>query len=670
MLMGVSSSVLAASTPQGSGRAHVVGAMIARNGALARRRQQPPPVGGGADLLYTENGRRESLAIRQAPGGLSCCIAWRNIAGALAFTVAGVMEGLAISNGRIGSWSARLCRDVRHCLVIAGAAAVASAASLQPVEAAPKSASRSAAQVHAAPAGKGAKADPRTRARGPQAVSKLQAVPQVPDPQGLPYPPEPLKLPDSQVEPIEWSALDGWAAEDHAAAFATFRASCRPLVRTDTPKGEARPMYFALRDVCRRALAAGPLTADTARQFFEQSFRPARVAKLGDSAGLLTGYFEPIIDGSRFPTPVFKVAIYRRPPDLIPPPGPKGKGFPNRGQSMRLTSSGRKVPYYDRGEILQGALDGKYLEICWIKDPADLITIQLQGSARVRLEDGVIVRLNYDGHNGYPFVPVSRILASRKLIPKEEMSSHRIRDWMRENPEAAEEVRRGNRNFVFFRIVGLSDERDGPGREAFGAQGIPLTPERSLAVDDALHVYGTPFFIQAGLPLAGSKPQTFTRLMVAQDTGSAMVGAARADIYWGAGDQAGQVAGRTKHPGSFAMLVPREIDPVAAGRLMPLPPGRPPAEVIAGTRPPKAPIIARDEESIPLPPARPAGLARAGAPASPPKPPIVARSDEGTSARASKPPAAARGGEVRRAPVERSRRSRARQPTPTTGSIW
>jgi membrane-bound lytic murein transglycosylase A len=247
-------------------------------------------------------------------------------------------------------------------------------------------------------------------------------------------------------------------------------------------------MYFALRHVCRRALAAGRLGKDQARLFFESNFRPLRIAKLGDSAGLLTGYYEPIVDGSRFPTRIFKVPIYRRPPDLVPPLNSTGLGFPNKGQSLRRTSNGELVPYYDRGEILDGALDGQHLEICWIKDQADALIIQIEGSARVRLEDGTMLRINYDAHNGYPFVPVSRILMERNIIPRQEMSLERIREWMRANPENAEEVRRQNRSFVFFRIVGLSDDR-----EAIGAQGIPLTPGRSIAVDGLLHVYGTPF---------------------------------------------------------------------------------------------------------------------------------------------------------------------------------
>jgi membrane-bound lytic murein transglycosylase A len=349
-------------------------------------------------------------------------------------------------------------------------------------------------------------------------------------------------------------------------------------------QGKKRPMQVALAHVCRQALAAGRLTDDQARLFFESNFRPLRVAKLGDSAGFLTGYYEPIVDGSRFPTGVFKVPIYRRPPDLVPPVNKRGPGFPNRGQSLRQTSSGALVPYYDRGEILDGALDGQHLEICWIRSQMDALAIQIQGSARVRLEDGAMLRINYDAHNGYPFVPIGRILVERNIIPRQEMSLEHIREWMRADPQSAEQVLRQNRSFVFFRIVGLSDDRQPKDaenspreREAIGAQGVPLTPGRSIAVDDGLHVYGTPFFIQADLPRSGDKQSIkLDRLMIAQDTGSAIVGPARADIFWGAGDQAGKIADRVHYPGKFAMLVPRELDPVVAGTRMPLPPEKPP----------------------------------------------------------------------------------------------
>ena len=418
--------------------------------------------------------------------------------------------------------------------------------------------------------------------------SKPQLVARSLVPDDVPRP-EPLRLPNSALEPIDWNALDGWAVDDHAAAFATFLVSCRPMLRTIMPQGETRPMYFALTHVCQRALAAGRLSDEQALMFFERNFRPLRITKLGDSAGFLTGYYEPIVDGSRFPTGIFKVPIYRRPPDLVPPLNSIGSGFPNRGRSLRRTTSGELVPYYDRGEILDGALDGQHLEICWIKDQTDALLIQIQGSARVRLEDGIMLRINYDAHNGYPFVPVGRILVERNVISREDMSLERIREWMRANPQNAEEVRRQNRSFVFFRIAGLSDDR-----EAIGAQGVPLTPERSIAVDNSLHVYGTPFFIQAGLPLTGEKrTENFDRLMIAQDTGSAIVGPARADIYWGAGDRAAQLAGRFHQAGNFAMLVPEELDPVAAGERMPLPPEKPLSAARASVRTtsPKSPTV-------------------------------------------------------------------------------
>jgi len=407
-------------------------------------------------------------------------------------------------------------------------------------------------------------------------------------------PPEPLQLRDTALEPIEWSALKGWSGDDHVAAFATFLASCRSLLRSSLRQDEKRPMYAALTQVCRRALVAGRLAEDQARLFFERNFRPMHITRLGDSAGFLTGYFEPIVDGSRVPTGIFKVPIYRRPPDLVPPLHSAGPSFPNKGQSLRRTDGGTLVPYYDRGEILDGALDGKRLEICWIKNKSDALTIQIQGSARVRLEDGAMLRINYDGHNGYPFVPLSRILIERNVIAREEMSLERIREWVRANPQSAEEFLRQNRSFMFFRIVGLTDDRQAAGyqekpREAIGAQGITLTPTRSIAVDNALHVYGTPFFIEADLPLTDEKRgDHFDHLMIAQDTGSAIVGPARADIFWGAGDRAGQLASHVHHAGNFAMLVPRELDPTAAAARMPLPPQKPIAPAEAKTRTPSA----------------------------------------------------------------------------------
>ncbi|HWM47626.1 MAG TPA: MltA domain-containing protein [Xanthobacteraceae bacterium] len=428
-----------------------------------------------------------------------------------------------------------------------------------------------------------------------------------------PHPPVagPITIPDSQIEPIAWSDVDQWPQDNHGEAFDVFRTSCRAVLSQERAGNDARPILPPLAAVCRRALAMKTPTAGEARAFFESNFRPVRIVKLGDQAGFLTGYYEPVVEGSRFPTPVFKVPVYRRPDDLIPPAGyVKGQGFPNTGKSMRRAADGTLVPYYERGDIDNGVFDGRRLEICWLKDPIDLFFIQIQGSGRVRLEDGTILRINYDAHNGHPYTAIGRILIERGQVPREEMSMERIRQWMQQaDPRDAMELRAQNKSYVFFRIVGLSGEN-----EPAGAQGVPLTPRRSIAVDKALHVYGTPFFIEAELPISSAQPQSkFRRLMIAQDTGSAIVGPARADLYFGAGEEAGRIAGRFRHPGRFTLLLPRELDPVVAGAAFPLPSGRPDVEAILAQREKEAGAArAQAQAEIPLPRPRPKGRLHIG----------------------------------------------------------
>jgi membrane-bound lytic murein transglycosylase A len=384
---------------------------------------------------------------------------------------------------------------------------------------------------------------------------------------------EPIRFPDTQYEPLDWSELDGWASDDHAAAFATFLASCRAVNAKQRPGRDATAITAALKDVCDRATAAIPLDDDGARKFFEDNFRPLRINKLGDTDGFLTGYYEPIIDGSRVPTGEFTAPLYRRPPNLVVAGRRKlGDAFPSKGVTVGRRVGRRKiVPYYDRGQIEDGALDGWHLEICWLRSPIDVLFAQIQGSARIRLEDGTILRVNYDSHNGWPYTPVGRVLIDRGLMTKDQVSMQSIRQWMEANPDLAKDVQRQNKSYVFFRITDLATED-----EAVGGEGVPLVPGRSIAIDRALHAYGTPFFIEADLPIANDKAGTkFHRLVVAQDTGSAIVGPARADIYFGAGDEAARIAGRIKNSGEFVMLLPRELDPVTAGREMPLPPERP-----------------------------------------------------------------------------------------------
>src|ERR1044072_7405042 len=385
---------------------------------------------------------------------------------------------------------------------------------------------------------------------------------------GKPTPPGPIRFPDTRFEPVAFSAIDGWAADDHAAAYATLLVSCRALVGGAKPSRDTRPVSLALVEVCRKARAAGALTGDAARRFFEDNFRAVRGGKIDDPNGFLTGYYEPIVDGSRTLTDDFKVPLYGRPRDLVHMGRKrKAESFPNTGRVVRRIARGKYVPYFDRAAIEDGALATRNLEICYLKDANDLLFIQIQGSARIRLTDGSVLGVNYDSHNGHPYTPVGRILIERGIIPGEEMSMDRIRKWMAENPDGGKELRRQNKSYVFFRATGAPEHE-----EARGAQGVPLTATRSIAVDRALHVYGTPFFIAGDLPIATAASGTkFRRLMLAQDAGSAIVGPARADIYFGAGDEAGKIAGRIKNPSQFVMLMPNALDLVEAGRKMPLP---------------------------------------------------------------------------------------------------
>jgi membrane-bound lytic murein transglycosylase A len=438
--------------------------------------------------------------------------------------------------------------------------------------------------------------------RAHQAKHRRAAAPEF---LGKPNPPGPIRFPDTRFEPVAWSALNGWAADDHAAAFTTFQASCRALVASARGVRDTRPVYPALLEICRKARGSGPHGAEAARRFFEDHFVAVRISKIDDANGFLTGYYEPVVDGSRTEADDFKVPLYRRPSDIVHMGRKrKGESFPNTGRVVRRIARGKYVPYFDRAQIEDGALATRNLEIAYLRDPNDLLFIQIQGSARIRLTDGTLLRVNYDAHNGYPYTPVGRILIERGIIPREEISMDRIRKWMAENPEGGKELRRQNRSYVFFRTVGLPEHE-----EARGAQGVPLTATRSIAVDKALHVYGTPFFIAADLPIETEASATkFRKLMVAQDTGSAIVGPARADIYFGSGVDAGRIAGRVKNAAQVVMLMPRVLDPSEAGKAMPLPAPRPAAAPKSGepaaanvSLPSAAPLSG----AVPLPRPRP-----------------------------------------------------------------
>jgi peptidoglycan lytic transglycosylase A len=372
-----------------------------------------------------------------------------------------------------------------------------------------------------------------------------------------------LNLPHASTELLSFDSLPGWKDDDQAAAYGAFLKSCDAILQGTKAIRRARPIYSGLYRVCERAKAAGSLDRDKARAFFEQNFQPVRVLPqmhtygfYTGADGFFTGYYEATIEGSRHKTGEYDVPIYRPPAKLI----------------------GRRSVIFrhlDRSEIDKGALKGRGLEICYVKNPVDAFFAQIQGSARIKLDNGKLLRLNYIASNGKHYTPVGHILIEDGVYTPEEMSMDKIREYMEANPKKGRELRHKNKSFVFFSETPL-----GPKDECIGAQGIQLTAGRSIAVDPHVHVYGTPIWIDAKFPLKGDKPvDTFQHLMVAQDTGSAIRGSARADIYFGHGEDAPHVAGRIKQFGKFVMLVPKVLkmyapDTVVAGGT-PLPRARP-----------------------------------------------------------------------------------------------
>ena len=393
-----------------------------------------------------------------------------------------------------------------------------------------------------------------------------------------------LNLRNAQVAPLSFAALDSWKDDDHAAAFDAFLKSCGAILNGSKAMRSARPFFGALFKVCERAAAAGPLDREHARAFFEDNFKPVRIMPAGQTEGFFTGYYETEVDGSRFPSDEYTVPIYAAPAETI------------RQHQSKVFSD------LDRTKIEDGALAGKDLEICYVKNPIDAFFAQIQGSTRVKLDSGKLLRLNYAASNGQPYTPVGKFLIDRGIVSKEEMSMDKIREFMASNPDEGKELRRKNRSFVFFQETALSAHD-----ECIGAQGVPLTPGRSLAVDRKIHVYGTPIWIEAEFPIDSEKPETkFRRLMFAQDTGSAIVGPARADIYFGHGEDISHIAGRIKQYGQFVMLVPQSVGvsatAVAAATDIPLPKPRPQMTITAAAR---AATGTTGSVSAPMPKPRP-----------------------------------------------------------------
>ena len=312
---------------------------------------------------------------------------------------------------------------------------------------------------------------------------------------------------------LDWRDLDGWSADDHEAALAVFRETCG-----DIDGGDWAPLC---------ALAAAK---PDARQFFELFFRPVIIED--GTPGLFTGYYEPELDGSPVRTDRYRFPLYRRPPEMC------------------------NGPWLTRAQIEEsGVLEGRGLELAWLSDPVEKFFLQVQGSGRIRFPDGRGRRVGYGGKNGHPYRSIGQELIRRGLFQPHQVSAGAIRRWVGQNPDAGRQLLQTNPSYVFFREVSAVPSDRGP----LGAMNRSITAGRTIAVDPAFVPLGAPVWIEK----AGANP--IRRLMVAQDTGSAIKGAQRADIFYGTGDEAGRAAGSVRDPGRMVVLLPIEAALAQAG---------------------------------------------------------------------------------------------------------
>ncbi len=304
---------------------------------------------------------------------------------------------------------------------------------------------------------------------------------------------------------MSWDELDGWSEDDHAVALSTFLETCTDLTDREW-----------------ETLCALAQSRPDPKSFFELFFRPVLVED-GDP-GLFTGYFEPELNGSRTRTARYRYPLYETPPEIDP------EGL-----------------WHTRAEIEnQNLLAGRGLEIVWVEDPVDLFFLQVQGSGRITLAEGGAVRVGYGGRNGHEYRSVGQELVRRGLFETHQVSASTIRNWVRRNPEEGRRLLQHNPSYIFFREVSEVPASAGP----LGAMNRSVTTLRSIAVDPEFVPLGAPVWIEKD----GAEPMR--RLMIAQDTGSAIKGAQRADIFFGTGLDAGREAGKIKDPGRMVVLLP------------------------------------------------------------------------------------------------------------------
>jgi membrane-bound lytic murein transglycosylase A len=371
----------------------------------------------------------------------------------------------------------------------------------------------------------------------------------------------PPPAPGFELSAIGFSQLEGWQNGNPQPALTAFRRSCAALLdrAADAPLGGAgyAGTVADWEPACRQAASIQPSAPDGVRAFFEAAFVPYRISQ-AQADGLFTGYYEPELRGSRTRYGPYQTPLYGVPADLVRNDmgifrdtliGRMIETMVAMGMRMRF------VPYPDRAEIERDGIPGAPL--FYVDDPVDAFFLQVQGSGRVVLDDGTTVRAAYAAQNGQPYTAIGAVLLERGELTREEISAQSIRAWLIAHPEEAREVMNSNAAYIFFTEQPVGD----PALGAIGAQGVSLTPQASLAVDQSVHPLGVPIWLEGSAPDPdpANPDRPFDSLLIAQDTGGAIKGVVRGDLYWGYGAVAGAIAGRMKHAGRMSVLLPRGL---------------------------------------------------------------------------------------------------------------
>lgn len=354
--------------------------------------------------------------------------------------------------------------------------------------------------------------------------------------------------------PASFSDLTGWESDDPSALFAGL-ASCLSHIRSVKPyrTGSLGLTSADLEPLLQAAAEFRQGTAAAARAFFEAECRPFLIRRVDDQRGFVTAFYEPQVEVAERPDPQYRFPFYRRPDDLV------DLSDENRPPQLDETYRfGRKqgdvvTAYPDRAAIEAGYLDDRGLELAWARSKVDVFFAHVQGAARLRYPDGRLARITYAAKAGHPFSAIGKLLVERGEIDPEKISMQSIRAWLADHPQEADAVMAHNRSYIFFREASVDDPALGP----IAAAKVPLIAGRSLAVDRNIHTFGFPFFIRSETLTRIDSGKPFARLMLALDTGSAIVGPDRGDIFTGSGDAAGDLAGAVRNDADFYILIPK-----------------------------------------------------------------------------------------------------------------